>query len=359
MSKSTLNIVILAAGQGTRMRSRLPKVLHRLAGRPMLQHVIDTSRELLPHRLTVIYGHGGEQVPEAIADPDINWVLQAEQLGTGHAVMQAMPDVSDEEIVLILYGDVPLLSSNTLAELTEHADSALCLLTVHLDDPTGYGRVVRDQHGAVEAIVEHKDASDEQRRISEINTGIMAINGGKLKGWLQQLDNNNAQGEYYLTDIVAMAVRDKVEIRVSHPADSSEVLGVNSRKQLAGLEHYYRLRQAEHLMQEGVTLIDPQRIEIRGKLTTGIDVTLDINVICEGEVKLADNVSIGANCVLKNCELAEGVTVLPMSVIEDAHIGPGSRIGPFARIRPGTELAADTHIGNFVELKNSQVGTEQ
>jgi len=356
MSKPSLNVIILAAGQGTRMHSHLPKVLHPLAGKPMLQHVIDTSRELLPQKLSVVYGHGGEQVTETMADSSINWVMQAEQLGTGHAVMQALPDVGDSDIVLILYGDVPLLSSNTLAILIEHADSALCLLTVHLDDPAGYGRIVRNSHGAVEEIVEHKDASETQRRITEVNTGILAVNGKRLKGWLEQLDNNNAQGEYYLTDIVAMAVRDKVEIEVSHPADNNEVLGVNSRQQLAELERYYQRRQAERLMQQGVTLADPQRIDIRGNLTAGKDVSLDINVICEGEVRLADNVTIGANCVLKNCELAEGVTVLPMSVIENARVGAGSRIGPFSRIRPGTELAADTHIGNFVELKNSQVG---
>jgi len=356
MSKPSLNVIILAAGQGTRMHSHLPKVLHPLAGKPMLQHVIDTSRELLPQKLSVVYGHGGEQVTETMADSSINWVMQAEQLGTGHAVMQALPDVGDSDIVLILYGDVPLLSSNTLAILIEHADSALCLLTVHLDDPAGYGRIVRNAHGAVEEIVEHKDASETQRRITEVNTGILAVNGKRLKGWLEQLDNNNAQGEYYLTDIVAMAVRDKVEIEVSHPADNNEVLGVNSRQQLAELERYYQRRQAERLMQQGVTLADPQRIDIRGNLTAGKDVSLDINVICEGEVRLADNVTIGANCVLKNCELAEGVTVLPMSVIENARVGAGSRIGPFSRIRPGTELAADTHIGNFVELKNSQVG---
>jgi bifunctional UDP-N-acetylglucosamine pyrophosphorylase/glucosamine-1-phosphate N-acetyltransferase len=356
MSKPSLNVIILAAGQGTRMHSQLPKVLHPLAGKPMLQHVIDTSRELLPQKLSVVYGHGGEQVPETMADSTINWIMQAEQLGTGHAVMQALPEVGDDDIVLILYGDVPLLSSNTLAILTEHADTALCLLTVHLDDPTGYGRIVRNQHGAVEEIVEHKDASEAQRRITEVNTGILAVNGKRLKGWLEQLDNNNAQGEYYLTDIVAMAVRDKVEIMVSHPADNNEVLGVNCRQQLAELERYYQQRQAERLMQQGVTLADPRRIDIRGNLTAGKDVSLDINVICEGEVRLADNVSIGANCILKNCELAEGVTVLPMSVIENARVGAGSRIGPFARIRPGTELAADTHIGNFVELKNSQIG---
>ncbi|MFP3875021.1 MAG: bifunctional UDP-N-acetylglucosamine diphosphorylase/glucosamine-1-phosphate N-acetyltransferase GlmU, partial [Thiohalophilus sp.] len=357
MGKPQLNIVILAAGQGTRMRSSLPKVLHPLAGKPMLQHTIDTARELLPTRLSVVYGHGGEQVPQQIADPAINWVLQAEQLGTGHAVMQALPEMADDDIVLVLYGDVPLLSAGTLALLSEYADRDLCLLTVHLQDPTGYGRIVRNEHGQVTAIVEHKDADENQRRISEVNTGILAVNGGKLKTWLGNLKNNNAQGEYYLTDIIAMAVHDGVGVRVSHPAEPFEVLGVNSRQQLAQLERIYQQQQAERLMQQGVTLADPVRLDIRGRLSSGQDVTLDINVIIEGDVTLGNNVSVGANCVLKDCRLDDGVQVLPMSVIEDAHIGAESRIGPFARIRPGTELAAQTHIGNFVELKNSQVGT--
>ncbi|MFP4609568.1 MAG: bifunctional UDP-N-acetylglucosamine diphosphorylase/glucosamine-1-phosphate N-acetyltransferase GlmU [Thiohalophilus sp.] len=357
MGKPQLNIVILAAGQGTRMRSSLPKVLHPLAGKPMLQHTIDTARELLPARLSVVYGHGGEQVPQQIADPAINWVLQAEQLGTGHAVMQALPEMADDDIVLVLYGDVPLLSAGTLALLSEYADRDLCLLTVHLQDPTGYGRIVRNEHGQVTAIVEHKDADENQRRISEVNTGILAVNGGKLKTWLGNLKNNNAQGEYYLTDIIAMAVNDGVGVRVSHPAEPFEVLGVNSRQQLAQLERIYQQQQAERLMQQGVTLADPVRLDIRGRLSSGQDVTLDINVIIEGDVTLGNNVSVGANCVLKDCRLDDGVQVLPMSVIEDAHIGAESRIGPFARIRPGTELAAQTHIGNFVELKNSQVGT--
>ena len=339
------------------MRSGLPKVLHPLAGKPMLQHTIDTARELLPARLSVVYGHGGEQVPHLIAEPAINWVLQAEQLGTGHAVMQALPGVADDDIVLVLYGDVPLLSAETLALLTEYADRDLCLLTVHLDDPSGYGRIVRNEHGQVTAIVEHKDADDNQRRISEVNTGILAVNGGKLKAWLGDLNNNNAQGEYYLTDIIAMAVNDGIAVRVSHPAEPFEVLGVNSRQQLAQLERIYQARQAEQLMQQGVTLADPTRLDVRGKLTSGQDVMLDINVIIEGQVTLGNNVSVGANCVLKDCDLADGVQVLPMSVIENARIGEGSRIGPFARLRPGTELAGQTHIGNFVELKNSRVGT--
>ncbi|MGD8576477.1 MAG: bifunctional UDP-N-acetylglucosamine diphosphorylase/glucosamine-1-phosphate N-acetyltransferase GlmU [Thiohalophilus sp.] len=356
MGKTNLNIVILAAGQGTRMRSSLPKVLHSLAGKPMLQHVIDTARELRPGKLSVIYGHGGEQVPQAIEDPDITWVLQAEQLGTGHAVMQALPNVSDQDIVLVLYGDVPLLDSDTLAQLTEHAGGSLCLLTVHLDDPSGYGRIIRNEHGQVVAIIEHKDADEMQRRISEVNTGILAVNGGRLRGWLEKLENNNAQGEYYLTDIIAMAVADGIQIEISHPAKVNEVLGVNSRRQLAELEREYQLQQAERLMDKGVSLVDPNRIDIRGSLDCGKDVTLDINVIIEGNVVLGDNVNVGANCLLKNCEVAEGVEIMPMSIIEEAKIGSGSRIGPFARIRPGTELAANTHIGNFVELKNSQVG---
>ena len=304
----------------------------------------------------MIYGHGGEQVQQAIGDPGVEWILQAEQLGTGHAVQQAMPNVADDEIVLVLYGDVPLLDSNTLALLVEHADDSLCLLTVHLDDPAGYGRIVRNEHGQVVAIIEHKDATDQQRRITEVNTGILAVNGGRLRGWLEQLENNNAQGEYYLTDIIAMAVADGIPIEVSHPADVNEVLGVNSRRQLAELERVYQLQQAGRLMDQGVSLVDPNRIDIRGRLDCGKDVTLDVNVIIEGNVVLGDNVRIGANCLLKNCELADGVEVLSMSVIEQARIGTGSRIGPFARIRPGTELAANTHIGNFVELKNSQVG---
>ena len=352
-----LNVIILAAGQGTRMKSVLPKVLHPLGGQPLLAHVIKAARQLDAEKLIVVYGHGGELVRETIADPAIVWVEQAEQLGTGHAVNQAISAVDDDSIALVLYGDVPLLNHYTLSELVDEAlDNKLALLTVFLDDPTGYGRIVRDTHGNVEHIVEEKDASEEERQISESNTGILAVKGSHLRQWLAQLKNNNAQGEYYLTDIIAMAVADGLDINTCHPDNEEEVMGVNSRSQLSQLESYYQYQQAEALMAQGVTIIDPARFDVRGEVTVGQDITVDVNVILEGIVTIADGVRIGANCVIKDSHIEAGAEILPMCVIEDARVGPGSRIGPFARLRPGAELAGDNHIGNFVEIKNSQIG---
>lgn len=357
MATSKLNVIILAAGQGTRMKSKLPKVLHPLGGTPLLGHVIKAANALNPAKLVVVYGHGGQQVQDTINDAAIDWVEQAEQLGTGHAVNQAIPNIDVDSTVLVLYGDVPLINSNTLSDLVYQAgNDSLGLLTVHLDDPTGYGRIVRNEHGKVQYIVEQKDANSEELKISESNTGILAVNGGKLKSWLSQLKNNNAQGEYYLTDIIAMAVKDSVEVKAAHPESEEEVLGVNSRSQLAHLERHYQRVQAESLMAQGVTIIDPSRIDIRGEVTVGKDITLDINVVLEGKVSIADNVSIGANCVIKDSIIEEGVELKPMCVIEQARIGKEAIVGPYSRLRPGADLAGGNHIGNFVEIKNSNIG---
>lgn len=353
-----LNVIILAAGQGTRMKSRLPKVLHPLGGQALLGHVIKASQQLNPTQLVVVYGHGGQQVRDAINNPAITWAEQKEQLGTGHAVNQAMPHVDDNSTVLILYGDVPLIKSDTLTDLVYQAGTdKLGLLTVHLDDPTGYGRIARDAHGKVKYIVEQKDADSDELQISESNTGILAVNGAKLCQWLGQLKNtNNAQGEYYLTDIIAMAVADGVEVVTSHPATAEEVEGINSRSQLAKMERAYQRQQAEALMAQGVTIIDPARIEVRGEVEVGQDITIDVNVVLEGKVKIGDNVSIGANCVVINSEIEVGAEIRPMCVIEQARVGAGCQIGPYSRLRPGSVLAGDNHIGNFVEIKNSNIG---
>lgn len=352
---SNVSVIILAAGQGSRMKSALPKVLHPVAGKALVQHVIDTSYQLNAKKIIVVYGHGGDIVPRTINDDKIRWVVQQEQLGTGHAVDQAIPEVEDADIAVILYGDVPLINKETLGRLIDQAHKDLALLTVNLDDPTGYGRIVRNADGQVERIVEHKDASDEEKQISEINTGILAVNAGKLRGWLTRLDNSNAQGEYYLTDVIAMAVADGMAVNTVNPQSEQEVLGVNSRAQLAELERFYQLSHAQALMEQGVSVIDPNRLDVRGKVTVGKDVTLDINVILEGEVTIGDNVSIGANCVIKDAIIENGVIIQPMCSVEQAVIGVNSKIGPFARIRPGTKLAEQTQIGNFVEIKNSNV----
>ena len=352
---SEVSVVILAAGKGSRMKSAMPKVLHPIAGKPLVQHVIDTSYQLNAKKIIGVYGHGGDIVPTTIADENVTWVVQAEQLGTGHAVDQAMPEVNDDDIALVLYGDVPLTKKETLAELIKLAEKDFALLTVHLSDPSGYGRIVRNDDDVVERIVEHKDSTDEEKLISEINTGILAVNAGKLRGWLKRLDNSNAQGEYYLTDVIAMAVEDGMTVETVNPDTEEEVLGVNSRTQLAELEGFYQIDQSQKLMEQGVTIIDPTRLDIRGDMDIGQDVTLDINVILEGKVTIGDNVVIGANCVLKNCTIESGVVMLPMCSVEEAHIGADNKIGPFARIRPGTRTEAATHIGNFVEIKNSNV----
>jgi len=351
-----LGVVILAAGQGTRMKSALPKVLHQLADRPLLQHVIDTARTLDPARIVVVYGHGGELVRERITDDDLIWAAQAEQLGTGHAVQQAIPYLEGLDQVLVLYGDVPLTRSETLQGLLNEAGSGFGLLTVELDNPSGYGRVERDTEGKVIRIVEQKDASPEQLAIREINTGIMAIPEGRLHEWLGKLENNNAQGEYYLTDVLAMAVDDGMEIAVSQPVDPDEAEGVNNKRQLAGLERAWQRRAADVLMDGGLTLRDPDRFDLRGELTHGRDCVIDVNVIVEGKVTLGEDVNIGANTVLRNVTIGDGVTIRENCVLEDAHIGPDSQVGPFSRLRPGAELVGGAHVGNFVEIKKSTIG---
>jgi len=351
-----LNIVILAAGQGTRMKSSLPKVLHPLAGQPLVQHVINTSKKLNPEIINVVYGHGGEQVQQKINDPNINWVLQAEQLGTGHAVDQVKDQLKDEQLVLILYGDVPLIKEETLTELLEQAKEGFSLLTVSLDNPQGYGRIVRNKKGLVENITEEKDASNDIKKINEVNTGILAVKANLLKNWLSNLDNNNAQKEYYLTDVIAMAVKDGFVVETTQPDDEHEVMGVNNRLQLAELERYYQLGQANELMAGGITLADPTRIDVRGELTHGQDISIDINTVFEGHVSIGNNVSIGANCVIKDSKIADNVVILPMSVLDNASVGKNSKVGPFARLRPGAVLSESTHIGNFVEIKKSFIG---
>lgn len=352
-----LNIVILAAGRGTRMYSDLPKVLHPLAGRALLDHVLATARSLKPKKLCVVYGYGGDTVPSSIAGEDVTWVQQAEQLGTGHALQQALPHLTADGLTLVLYGDVPLTREVTLAQLLDLAGSDnMVLLTAEFPDPTGYGRIVRGADGRVERIVEQKDASETERKIREINTGILVAPSVKLASWLGQLKNNNVQGEYYLTDTIAMAVAEKIPVKTSHPHALWEVLGVNSKLQLAELERTYQRNYAEMLANRGVMILDPARFDVRGELTCGRDVVIDVNCVFEGQVSLGDNVSIGANCVLKDVSVAEGAKIQPFSHIEAAKIGAACRIGPFARIRPGTTLATDSHIGNFVEIKNSDIG---
>ena len=356
MLNSAMSVVILAAGKGTRMYSDLPKVLHTLAGKPMVQHVIDAANELGASQVHLVYGHGGDLLKKTLRDDNLNWVLQAEQLGTGHAMQQAAPFFSDDEDILMLYGDVPLISVETLTRLREaKPQGGIGLLTVVLDDPTGYGRITRE-NGKVTGIVEHKDATDEQRQIQEINTGILIANGADMKRWLSRLNNNNAQGEYYITDIIAMAYQEGREIAAVHPARISETDGVNNRLQLSRLERIYQSEQAEKLLLAGVMLRDPARFDLRGTLTHGRDVEIDTNVILEGNVTLGNRVKIGTGCVIKNSVIGDDCEISPYSVVEDAHLEAACTIGPFARLRPGAELLEGAHVGNFVEMKKATFG---
>jgi len=352
-----LSIIILAAGQGTRMNSARPKVLHPLSGRPMLAHVLDTARSLQGTDIHVVIGHGAEQVRAELPDVDVQWVLQAPQLGTGHAVAQAMPAVPDENAVLVMYGDVPLISKAALQPLCLLAGQGMAaVLTAELDDPAGYGRILHHADGSICGIVEEKDASAKQKAIHEINTGFLAAPAARLRGWLAALDNSNAQGEYYLTDVIARAVTEGTSVRGITTDNIEEVMGINDRQQLAVQERCFQQRQAEACLQAGVTLLDPARFDLRGHLDAGQDVVIDINAVLEGQVTLGDRVSIGPNVSIRNATVGDDVTILANCVIEDAVIGAGSRIGPFARLRPDTLLAASTHVGNFVEIKKSEVG---
>ncbi|ABV89547.1 bifunctional UDP-N-acetylglucosamine diphosphorylase/glucosamine-1-phosphate N-acetyltransferase GlmU [Shewanella pealeana] len=351
-----LNVVILAAGKGTRMRSDLPKVLHPIAHKSMVQHVIDTAYQVGSDAIQLVYGYGADKLQARLGEQQLNWVLQAEQLGTGHAVAQASANIADDDTVLILYGDVPLIQASTLeALLAAREENGLAILTVNLPNPTGYGRIVREG-GSVVGIIEQKDANTEQLAINEINTGIMAAPGKQLKAWLGQLSSDNAQGEYYLTDIVAMAHRDGVAITTAQPESAVEVEGANNRVQLAQLERAYQARAAEKLMLEGANLRDPARIDIRGDVTVGMDVMIDVNVVIEGKVTIGNNVTIGAGVILIDCDISDNAVIKPYSIIESAKVGVDASAGPFARLRPGAELKEDAHIGNFVEMKKAVLG---
>ena len=353
-----MNIVILAAGMGKRMHSSLPKVLHQLAGKSMLEHVITTARALKPEKLVVVCGHGGEIVRQKVTAPDLVYVTQQPQLGTGHAVMQAVPELDETVPTLVLYGDVPLIGAASLTRLAAAAgNDKLGILTVEMDDPTGYGRIIREQ-GKIRRIVEQKDGNAEELAVHEINTGIMVIPTVPLKRWLSALTNDNAQGEYYLTDIVAKAVSENIDIVSVQPDSFRETLGVNSKSQLAALERIYQQNTAAALLESGVGLADPARIDVRGSLRCGRDVFIDVNCIFEGDVVLADGVTVGANCVIRNCQVGEGAEIRPFCHMDGATVGAGSLIGPYARLRPGADLGEDVHIGNFVEVKNSHIAAQ-
>lgn len=351
-----LAVVILAAGKGTRMKSDLPKVLHPIAGRPMVQHVVDAAGALDPDNTVLIYGHGGEAVRQAVTGSRLQWAEQAEQLGTGHAVAQALPHL-EEDVVLVLYGDVPLIQPQTLRDFVARVDDqSLALMTLTLDDPSGYGRVIRDADGKVQRVVEQKDASDEEKAVREINTGILACTRRFLNDSLPRLSNSNAQGEYYLTDLIAMAVDAGMEVVTEQPGHAWEVDGVNDRVQLARLERVFQRVRAEALMRDGVTLLDPARLDIRGRLQCGQDVTLDINTVLVGDVEIGDRVTVGPNCLIRNARIGSGTHIEANSVVDGAVVGENCQVGPFARLRPGTELADQAKVGNFVETKKSYVG---
>jgi bifunctional UDP-N-acetylglucosamine pyrophosphorylase / glucosamine-1-phosphate N-acetyltransferase len=352
-----LSVLILAAGQGKRMKSEWPKVLQPLAGRALLKHVIDTARELAPAAIHVVYGHGAERVRQALKSEAVSWVLQERQLGTGHAVMQALPSVADAHTVLVLYGDVPLIRRDTLEELLKLCDSkTLAILTVVLENPTGYGRILRDARGRIRKIVEHKDASKQELRIREVNTGIIAAPAKLLKKWLALVKNHNVQGEFYLTDVAAIAAKGKFNVLPLVALTEAEVLGVNDKVQLAQVEAAYRQQQARELMLAGVTLVDPTRLDVRGTVKVGRDVEFDVNLVLEGNVILGDRVRIGPNCVIRDCEIGSDTQVFANCVLDHAIIGPSCNIGPFARLRPGAALARSVHVGNFVEVKNTKLG---
>ena len=353
-----MNIVILAAGQGKRMHSNLPKVLHPVAGKALAQHVIDTARTLDPEKLIVVYGHGGDAVRATLAADDIRWAEQAQQLGTGHAVAQALPQLADAAQTLVLYGDVPLTTAATLKRLLQAGKDGLAVLTVDLADPAGYGRMVRDVAGQVVRIVEEKDASAEEKAIREVNTGIMAMPTARLADWLGSLKNNNAQGEYYLTDIVGLAVGEGLPVRTAQPEGEWEVLGVNSKVQLAELERQHQRNIADGLLVAGVRLADPARLDVRGELRHGRDVAIDVGCVFEGQVELGDAVDVGPYCVLKNVKVGAGTRIAAFCHFEDAVIGPDGVLGPYARLRPGTELGPEVHIGNFVEVKKSRIAAQ-
>jgi bifunctional UDP-N-acetylglucosamine pyrophosphorylase/glucosamine-1-phosphate N-acetyltransferase len=351
-----LEIIILAAGQGKRMRSKLPKILHPLAGRPLLAHVLDTARALAPRKIVVVHGNGAEQVRAAFAGAQVEWALQAEQLGTGHAVRQALPAISPDAEVLILYADVPLVRPATLKRLLDAGRDGLAVMTAELGDPTGYGRIVRQASGDVARIVEQGDASADELALREINAGFMAMSARGLSGWLGRLTNRNAQEEYYLTDVVSLAVGDGVRVRGVKVEDAWEVAGVNSKRELAAIERQYQLKEAARLLNEAVSLADPARIDVRGELACGTDVAIDVNCVFEGKVTLADGVRIGPNCLLRNVRIGPGTEILAFSHLEDSEIGARCRLGPYARLRPGNSLADEVHIGNFVEVKASRIG---
>ncbi len=352
-----LHAIILAAGKGSRMKSELPKVLHTLAGKPMLHHVVATTQMLKADGIHIVIGHGAEKVKLSLADQEINWATQEQQLGTGHAVMQAMPEIPEDATVLILYGDVPLIHAETLSDLlSEVSNNSIALLTAVMDNPHGYGRVIRNAEDKVTEIVEQKDANPEQLAVNEVNTGIVAARAADLNNWLPRLSSENAQKEYYLTDIIAMAIGDGKEVKVRHAASLEEVQGVNDRLQLSLLERFYQRQAAETLLSEGVMIYDPARFDVRGTLTVGQDVEIDINCIFEGQVSLGDGVKIGPNCVIKNTQLGKGTEVKANSSIEDSVVAQNAVIGPYARLRPGTNLADNTKIGNFVETKKALIG---